>query len=664
MLLSDFRSLRRCKLIGPGVILASLARFAAGLPGCVLVLCVALSATTHVFAQEVRVWEYAPYEVEVCLEFDSASFASSESRQRFADRLTAELQRTYRAAWSLNVSPIPLDASIAIHRSFESFTVEDLLSNELVLVISVDHPQAKLVRTFEAALSTLPVILVTESTQSRLQVAWESSDAQERERLTQALAKCQVEEAGLVSIIDRLNRADVAAALVRRDILPSLGENIRTLATPLPWQLDHQLRKYDKLIFLRIEDSKDGLRIQARELDCSMHFLGPAYFGEALSDSFASRVAATVIDRAFAPVARVEDAESATAVLRLRAGGLIVNPDNPAAVRRGEVMQPIVRRDDRNGIPTLLEPLSWTFAAVTHTDGVELQANVYSYSGGPGLRGRMNRRTERVLLRVRPLYQQTELEVVVRGTNQPQPGCFVYQRDLLTEDYQLLGRTDWRGRLTVAVPDDMGGFLPEAVRRERYLAEQAAKAAAAQQTEVVTEEIPPIERHARDDRQVIPLRAALTQLYVKSGEQLLAKLPIVPGLKQVETAELQDDRGRLNVEAFVSGFQGEILDLIGLRNLLAARVRLLLKDDRLAEAEAVVDELRRLRNFDEMADELELIQRRALNEREGEIPASAKNSIDRMFQTTRDLLQKYLQDDLVDQTENSLKLARQADTRG
>jgi hypothetical protein len=145
---------------------------------------------------------------------------------------------------------------------------------------------------------------------------------------------------------------------------------------------------------------------------------------------------------------------------------------------------------------------------------------------------------------------------------------------------------------------------------------------------------------------------------------LLAKLPIVPGLKQVETAELQDDRGRLNVEAFVSGFQGEILDLIGLRNLLAARVRLLLKDDRLAEAEAVVDELRRLRNFDEMADELELIQRRALNEREGEIPASAKNSIDRMFQTTRDLLQKYLQDDLVDQTENSLKLARQADTRG
>ena len=50
----------------------------------------------------------------------------------------------------------------------------------------------------------------------------------------------------------------------------------------------------------------------------------------------------------------------ATDELFYRAGGLIVRPENPAKLSVGDVMQPIVRRDDKNGRPTLLQPLSWT----------------------------------------------------------------------------------------------------------------------------------------------------------------------------------------------------------------------------------------------------------------------------------------------------------------
>jgi hypothetical protein len=132
---------------------------------------------------------------------------------------------------------------------------------------------------------------------------------------------------------------------------------------------------------------------------------------------------------------------------------------------------------------------------------------------------------------------------------------------------------------------------------------------------------------------------------------------MVPGLKEIETAELPDDARRLRAEAFVRGFQGEVLDLIGLRNLLAAQIKLYLKKDDIEQAQNVLEELRRLRNYNEMAKSLELIQRKMLDETEGPIPLRAKNSIDRMFQTTRDMLQKYMQDDLVDQSEQAVKAA-------
>ncbi len=50
------------------------------------------------------------------------------------------------------------------------------------------------------------------------------------------------------------------------------------------------------------------------------------------------------------------------------------------------------------------------------------------------LQGKNNRRTQRLLLRVRPVHPETDIMVTVRSTGRPQAGCAVYDRDIENEN--------------------------------------------------------------------------------------------------------------------------------------------------------------------------------------------------------------------------------------
>ncbi len=601
---------------------------------------------------DVKIWEFSPYEVEVFYLFDADVGASPIAQQIWLSQVQADLERTFRAAWHVRLTPLRSDLAPLLLRRFDSFTVADLQAEPVVAEIQATSPQNPL------DAPDFPSAPEQETTPSQVAGPGELPDENGEQVSEQVPADSQGSESALHE------RA------TRRDTL---------------WH------ERDKLFFLRVSRQGDETTVQVRELDGPLQFFGPVLKATSDDWSFAARLASASIAQAFAPVARVEDAESKTADLRLRAGGLILHHENPAAVVVGDVLQPVVRRDDRNGVPVLLQPLPWTYAAVTASDGVKLEANVYTYSGGPGLQGRKNRRTQRLLLKVRPQTEQTDLELVLRNSAQPQAGCFIYSRDLLTDQFELLGRTDWRGRLTIDAPLLQVEILPEEVRAARAVAKRAAAAAAESaaskdaaasddaasanatnatengaddsSAEGADETADPgatasgAGELAQQDAALIPLRVPLILLYVKQGSAVLAKLPIVPGLAPVATAELPDDRRRLLAEAFIRGFQGEILDVVGMRNLLAAKVKQQVARDHRDAAKATVEELRRLKSYTQMADELEAIQRRMLDESDGPIPLSAKNRIDGMFQATRTMLQKYLQDNLLTQSEQAIAAA-------
>lgn len=658
-------------------------------------LCVASAALSMIVpalaaAQEVKVWEFSPYQVEVWYAFENNVNLSQFVRTQFAKRLEESLQSSFRAAWKMHLSGLPSEWSALALDRFDEFTVNDLTRNELVLAIASGNPQTRAIRTMEAAIDELTELSISANSLQRLKKSAQAFLSDSESLAMRLLEKCVVDEGGDDAIRDKLESGGMPCAVLPRDALADAPESVRILLTPLPWHTDEILRQRDKVIFLTVGMQGEEYRFHARELDCPMRFLGPSFQSTTIAWSHAARAASTAIIQAFAPVARVEEAEATSARLRHRAGGLIVNPQNPAAIHVGDVFQPIVRRDDRNGIPTLLQPLSWTFAAITSSDGIKMDANVYSYSGGPGLQGRRNRRTQRMLLRVRPNVPETHVRIVVRGSEKPQSGCLVYQKDLMDGEFELLGRTDWRGQFELTVPPSSGQFLPDAVVRQRAAAKREAlkrladdsnpdpgtleKAgesspevdsigSTSRESDAVTQktaaeiesEIPVPE----SDPDAIPLNYPLLQLYLKNGDTVLAKLPIVPGLQRIETAELPDDSRRLETEAFVRGFQGEILDLVGLRNLLAARLTLFLKDGKVEEASDVLGQMQRLPTYNEMTDRLEQIQREMLDEQTGEISLGSKRQIDRMFQSTRTLLQKFLQDGLLTESEAAIKRAKE-----
>ena len=326
--------------------------------------------------------------------------------------------------------------------------------NELVLVVSSGHPETRVLRTPLAVLQRPGEVLGSPSARQELEAAVERGGDSPESLVPQLLSKLKVEEAGEEEIVRQLTEQTAMAALLPRRLASGL-EAVRPVGAFLPWQLDTMLGERDKLFWLIVDAEGDRYRLKVRELDCPMHHLGPVLEASTTGWSQLARTAAHLVGRAFAPVGRVESADANTAVVRHRAGGLILDDDplNPARIHVGDVMQPIIRRDDRNGVPTLLQALNFTYAAIPQSDGVHLQASVYTYSGGPGLRGRQHPRTHRMLLRVRPQAELSDLQIVVRGApERAQATCFVYARNLLTNEFSFLGRTDWRGRLTVNPP--------------------------------------------------------------------------------------------------------------------------------------------------------------------------------------------------------------------
>ncbi|MCR9292437.1 MAG: hypothetical protein NXI32_06950 [bacterium] len=639
-------------------------------------------------AQPGKVWEFSPYEVEIWYTFAPTADLSSTASQTFIRELEQELRRSFRAAWQIRSRPLSPDWASIVQDRFEQFTIADLARNELLVVVSTKAESAKSVRTVEAAVEQLSEVAVTRAQRERLSELAGLASVSPDSFAQRFLDLCTAVYEDEAEIQAGINSGEIVAAVLSRSSIPAVQEQARVLISSLPWQTETVLRDRDKVFFLVVEGSGDLFSIKARELDCPMQYMGPSFATETANWPFASRVAAATITQAFAPTARVESAESSSAELRQKAGGLIMSESNPASIRIGDVLQPIVRRDDRNGIPTLLQPLSWTYAAIADKseDGVRLTANVYTYSGGAGLRGRQNRRTQRVLLRVRPQTEHTDVRVVVRGTDTPQSGCFVYRRDLLNDDFELLGRTDWRGQIRIPVPQENASFYPDALKRQLLIAKREALQRAAQEAAKAPEadsaeasddasqtdssgdaavtaaaEISEASEESLDAaarNQTISLKYPLMELYVKNGDTVLAKLPLVPGLQPLEIAELPDDSRRLQAEAFVKGFQGEILDLVGLRNLLAARITIYLKEGQVDAASQLLEQMRQLPTYNEMSDRLETIQRSMLDEQQGAIPLVAKNRIDRMFQVTRNMLQKYLQDNLAEQAESSVKRAK------
>lgn len=297
-----------------------------------------------------------------------------------------------------------------------------------------------------------------------------------------------------------------------------------------------------------------------------------------------------------------------TAVLTVQRGEQVLDLSmelagkSPAWLGSGAVLQPITRRNDRLGMarPDGITVVPWTMIKVFNQDGVNFKCSVHTSFGNP-LAGRNSRRFDRLALPVKPRSDTTTLRLVAQtNADKPLKGYEIWARDEDSEESDFIGRTDWRGMISIP--------------RKPHL---------------------------------------LRTLYVRNGFHLLARLPMVPGYRDEEVAGVPDDGYRLKVEGVISGLQTQYLNLVTYRGVLEMRIKSYIESGKLEIAEEL---------FVEFESQLTRPQFLALLEKtKGQLrpkDSRTERKINELFAELRKEVQEKLDPKLGDELQKKLKAAR------
>ena len=384
------------------------------------------------------------------------------------------------------------------------------------------------------------------------------------------------------------------AMILPRGIALNIKPEAKIIDPKIPGSIDPILSAPDKVFLVKIQATTSPMQVAVRELDCPMRLMGPIVRDRAFSEIDLADVVAQATRKSFAPVVRLENVGQKSAVGRVRAGGLlmvkgsdgdyVLDETNPAAIMEGDFLQPVIRRVDSYNVPIMLEIVDFAFLRMSHLDGAKAEMDAFAGRVGT-LQGRSDRRTTRVALKIRPFFDDTVVRLHSKGRpDKPLVGYDIYEKDLETKAFTLVGRSDWDGRIRLEPP-------PRASNSE-------ADAAAADQSADGGQGGDAIES---GESTYNPMRL----LYVKNGRAVLARLPVIPGQSELEIADIPADDIRLRAEAYLKGVENAIVDLVAIRSLLAARIRIKLEKGDLKEANELFVALRDQPTYEVIAEDMD-----------------------------------------------------------
>ncbi|XZE35283.1 hypothetical protein SH501x_000772 [Pirellulaceae bacterium SH501] len=666
-----------------------------------------------------NVWEYTPYRVNVWVSLSPGLQLDEAAEADLFSQIQKRCEADFGGTWNIRVQSTPDSLYGSVLYRIDELTINQVLAREMTLVVGKSDaakakflelnpppPQVKLtpeeeakrkkmnkdqikeledaaaraasllsVRTFESAVERINAfhVLPLPFTGLKREVIPYESDA----KWKKFSDKLQEFPGNLESLKKALEEGQIVAALVPKTELNEVRDVSRSIPARLPWQPEALLRDFDKIYMVSVDLVDGAYRVRTKEMDSLVRRMGDLASEKVMRPQDLSGSIARLLRSCFTPMVRIEETDNFTATMRVRAAGLVTGEAHPAQIGLGDVVIPFIRRDDMNGNPTVLQSLPFTFIAATEKiDKTSLYYGaIFSASRG-ALTAAKNRRTQRLGLKVTTRYPASELHLKFKppfGTPQtgdlkPVPGAEVYLRTPGSDDLKMVGRTDWRGVLPLAEKE-----LPK-IRYE--IPANSRNPGISEARKIVSDSVPPPEypkppepdpaesaegtpaKPAKPPKGEVQINVPLYLYYVKNGDTLLARLPIVTGYYPYDEAKLPDDRRRLETEAFLKGLQNEVLDLVVRRKILESRVNSKLKENKVSEAKAILDDLKRIKTYERMSEQIESIQRRATDESRGRVGPMLQKRIDEMVDSTRKVMQQWLQDDLMRDLENKVNEAK------
>ena len=326
----------------------------------------------------------------------------------------------------------------------------------------------------------------------------------------------------------------------------------------------------------------------------------------------------------FSPIAQVDYngvTDGKTARIKIRAAAMVadVEAGSPIMIQKGDVLRPVVRKNDRSTQAPEYDgviEVTWTYMYIndltvqededlgvlrTNGNGKGQVISTFTMLRNP-IAARRNTLQEKYGLLVRPVQESSLLKIVANDReNYTLQGYNVYAKSPKIDpeaegDAQtlLIGQTDWRGAIEVT--------------QDIFQNQGTTK---------------------------------LVVIYVRNGQQVLARLPIVPGYRALEEVKLPNDDYRLQYEAFFVGFQNSILDYTVQQAVYKIRIEHHINKDEEEKARKLLKELSKVPSAVALNDVLS--KREASLQDDPNIDANTKRKIEGMFEKTRKLINEYLQ---------------------
>ena len=367
----------------------------------------------------------------------------------------------------------------------------------------------------------------------------------------------------------------------------------------------------DKVMLFGLANVNGKTSIFVREFDVRTQCWGATLTVEPRKDGELADQIVRALWQCFSPVVRIDQiTDRGVVTCRVRGGALPPVDHSLEIIRPGTVLKPIVRHYDSQGktVRDGLFPVAWTWLRVEQADGPTANCRLVSGVQDP-MELHYDGRTEYLGLAVTSR-EKTSTDVIVRsrGDDRPLEDVEVFARDSESAPPRLVGRTDDKGAVRIESP-----------------------------------------------QVVAPM------LYLRSGDDLLVKFPVVPGLEPKVTVSVEDNGRRLETGDLVAHASDELIDLVAQQALLKTRLQRELVAGRIDEAGATLDILKLLKTSDGFLKSLET-RRRVLPDVAGDPAAAAW--LEKRLAEIRPLAAKLLSSDDLTRLEGLLDKKRAAQQSG
>jgi hypothetical protein len=341
-------------------------------------------------------------------------------------------------------------------------------------------------------------------------------------------------------------------------------------------------------MWLGIRVGPAGYRVSCRELDAYLRRWGPQLTRNVSQASFLEHACFELLTDAFCPLASLSALPDNDAQVQLvfKGSALPLQQLGQQFVTAGELLQPLLRRTDRNGklLDNGITPVPWTYVTVAAEEEGRWLAAVHSGMRRPF--GIQRARVEQLAMAMGQPPGRTQVRFHARTDKELSLAGYEVFREAPDGSPQLVGVTDADGMITIPPPDG----------------------------------------------------SPLSTILLRSEGQVLAKVPIPSGASDVIEMPIADNAARLRAYAEAQVIREQLVDVVARRAVMMARIRSYLKSKRVDEAKKLMTELDSLPSSSDFARSLSALEKRIPETKD----PTVKRSIDTLFSSTRELLGKFL----------------------